>query len=368
MHSPERTGVLTFHRCINYGSYWQARCLVEALQARGHDAVLLDHQSRRVNFAEWRCALRPTLPTPVPREDRLLYRLKLQKFFRAFAALPLSRPFDLDHPETMEPFDHVVVGSDEVWNLRHPWYSHCGLFYGVGVRARRLTAYAASFGSYHCWEGLGEPWPSFLRRFEAISVRDENAWWHLRNSLGVEPEVVLDPCLLERPRPSGRRSGAPYVAVYGHNFSDHFARQARRWAGARGLPLVSIGYRNAWADRHWLTAGPLEFARFMAGAEAVVTNFFHGCVFALRNEKRFVCEVTPYRSIKVENLMATVGGEQHLISPATPPEQFETRLDQPLDPAMLQRIEALRQSSGAYLDRIAGAAPKAPARREMAAA
>ena len=23
-------GVLTFHRCINYGSYWQARCLVRA--------------------------------------------------------------------------------------------------------------------------------------------------------------------------------------------------------------------------------------------------------------------------------------------------------------------------------------------------
>ena len=37
-----RVGVLTFHRCINYGSYWQARCLVEAIAARGHDAVLLD--------------------------------------------------------------------------------------------------------------------------------------------------------------------------------------------------------------------------------------------------------------------------------------------------------------------------------------
>ena len=30
-----RVGVLTFHRCINYGSYWQARCLVEAIAARG---------------------------------------------------------------------------------------------------------------------------------------------------------------------------------------------------------------------------------------------------------------------------------------------------------------------------------------------
>jgi hypothetical protein len=29
-----RVGVLTFHRCINYGSYWQARCLVEGLRKR----------------------------------------------------------------------------------------------------------------------------------------------------------------------------------------------------------------------------------------------------------------------------------------------------------------------------------------------
>ena len=30
-----KIGVLTFHRCINYGSYWQARSLVEGLRSRG---------------------------------------------------------------------------------------------------------------------------------------------------------------------------------------------------------------------------------------------------------------------------------------------------------------------------------------------
>ena len=62
--APGKIGVLTFHRCINYGSYWQARCLVEGLRAAGHDAILLDHVSERVNRAEWRCALSPHLPAP----------------------------------------------------------------------------------------------------------------------------------------------------------------------------------------------------------------------------------------------------------------------------------------------------------------
>src|SRR3546814_1913962 len=69
MSRPRKIGVLTFHRCINYGSYWQARCLVEGLRQRGHDAVLLDHDSPLVNRAEWRCALRPLLPTPTPKTD-----------------------------------------------------------------------------------------------------------------------------------------------------------------------------------------------------------------------------------------------------------------------------------------------------------
>ena len=88
MDGPVKIGVLTFHRCINYGSYWQARCLVEGLRAGGHDAVILDHASRRVDLAEWRCALRPTFPAT--RMDRPEYRRKVHRFHQAFAALPLS--------------------------------------------------------------------------------------------------------------------------------------------------------------------------------------------------------------------------------------------------------------------------------------
>ncbi len=68
-----KTGILTFHRCINYGSYWQARSLVEEHQSRGMNATILDHHSKRVNLAEWRCAYQPLLPTPTPAADIPLY-------------------------------------------------------------------------------------------------------------------------------------------------------------------------------------------------------------------------------------------------------------------------------------------------------
>lgn len=352
--SPRRkVGVLTFHRCINYGSYWQARCLVEGLRARGHEAVILDHESQRVKAAEWECGFQPVLPTPVPKPDFLLYGLKMLKFFRAFETLPLSHRFPLERPDAMQGCDTVVVGSDEVWNLSHPWYGGCPLFWGRGVRAQRLVSYAASFGNYDASGGLDPFWAGQLRSFASISVRDENSRQIIRGALGTEPELVLDPCLQfpVRPRSGYRAPRRPYVAVYGHNFSPFFQDQVRRWAETRGCPLISIGYRNDWADRQWISAGPHEFAHFIRRAAAVATNFFHGCVFALRNARPFVCETSPYRSLKVRNLMSALNGEQHLVAEETPDDRYDAVLGGPVEPAVLRRIEELRVKSDAYLDR-----------------
>jgi Polysaccharide pyruvyl transferase len=352
MNSPRKIGVLTLHRCINYGSYWQARCLAEGLRARGHAAIILDHHSWRMNLAEWTCGLRPVLPTAVPTQDYLLYGVKMLKFFRTLAALPRSARFALEHPADMERFDMVVIGSDEVWNLRHPWYGGCALFFGTGVRARRLASYAASFGNYAASQGLDQTWVSRLREFTSISVRDDNSRRLITSALGREPALVLDPCLQFLPRPEGRwrGPGRPFVAVYGHNFSAAFSREVRRWARSRRYPLVSIGYRNAWADTQWITADPHDFAQGIARAEAVATNFFHGCVFALRHAKPLVCESSPYRSVKVPDLMATVGGERHLVSVDTPAATYDARLGEPVDPGILQKIDGLRRRSEAYLD------------------
>ncbi len=356
MPEPARTvgpavGVLTFHRCINYGSYWQARSLVERIRGLGVEAVLLDHRTPSDQIAEYRVALRPTLPTPVPPEDREAYACKARKFDRLFQDLPLSAPFDLDDLSQMPPVETVVVGSDEVWNLRHPWFSGRPAFFGVGLRSRRVVAYAASFGNYSCWEGIGSPWTDFLGQFDALSVRDENSWWMLKNSLEKEVETVLDPCLLNPLPAEGEWNGprAPFALVYGHNFTPDFATQVRRWSDAQRLPLVSIGYRNDWADHQWITADPHDFAHAVVRAEAVATNFFHGCVFALRHAKPFACEQTPYRSIKVRGLMELLGAEHHLVDADTPAESFDHLLCQPVLPAILNRIGVLRRSSNAYL-------------------
>ncbi len=82
MPGRKKVGVLTFHRCINYGAYWQARSLVDGLRAMGHDAVILDHRSWRVAMREWTWGLWPVSPDFIPPLDYLRYARRLRDEFR----------------------------------------------------------------------------------------------------------------------------------------------------------------------------------------------------------------------------------------------------------------------------------------------
>lgn len=350
--SGPRLGILTFHKCINYGSYWQARCLAEGLSARGAEVELLDHHCPWVLKSELRCALQPTLPERTPAHHRPAYKAKIRAFEDAFAGLPLSSAFSLHEPSSAPAYDAVVVGSDEVWNLAHPWYSHKPLFYGEGLNADRLVSYAASFGNYDSARGLDSFWADRLARFSAVSVRDYNSRDLLEGALGQEPPLVLDPCLqfADRIPKEAGEGGEPYALIYGHGFPDWLGPMARGWARERGLTLRSIGYGCAFADEEWIDAGPLDFARAMAGAEAVITNFFHGCVFALAMNKPFVASVTPYRLNKVRDLTAKLGAERHLLREAPASGEFAALLAEPPTDVVHRRIAELRASSTAYLD------------------
>lgn len=257
----------------------------------------------------------------------------------------------------MENFELVIVGSDEVWNLCHPWYGGQGIFFGRGLPAESVVSYAASFGNYSAWWGIGDEWKLELEKnFDAISVRDENSRAIVYWALGRDPDVVLDPCLLypavheERER----RFDSGYAVVYGHGFSNRFAEEFRRWTRSRGKKLVSIGYRNDWADEQFIAADPHEFASLIAGADAVATNYFHGCVFSLINRKPFVCETTEYRLNKVNDLMTLLGGERHILKGEWPSRAFDALLEAPPDAGIHARIAELRKSSEAYLERAIG--------------
>src|SRR5438270_2067421 len=352
----KKIGVLTFDKCINYGSYWQARCLVEWLHARGHDAELLDHDCECVRRAEAKCALQPKLPEHTPAHELPRYRAKVRRFIDAIARLPRSRRFSLHEPESAPAYDTIVVGSDEVWNFRHPWYGSHPIFFGDGLRTERLVSYAASFGNHSAWDGIAPEWAEKLQRFSAVSVRDQNSWHLIHGGTGREAELVLDPCLAfpEAAKSHPADFESDFALVYGHGFPPWLGERVRGWADRAGIRLVSIGYSNEWADEQRIGRGPAEFAALMAGARAVITNFFHGCVFALLHGKPWASVPSDYRSIKIPDLTAMVGEQDRLVQQHTSEDDLADLLATPAPPEVVDRIGHLRARSEDYLDAALG--------------
>jgi polysaccharide pyruvyl transferase len=350
--SGKKLGILTFHKCINYGSYWQARCLAEGLRARGHDVEILDHDCRCIRRAEVRCAFQPKLPDRTPRQELKHYAEKTRRFAGAIAELPLSKTFSLHEPESAERYDAIVVGSDEVWNFRHPWYGSKPIFFGDGLKAERLVSYAASFGNHSAWDGIDSDWAHKLGRFSSISVRDENSWHLVHNGTAREAAMVLDPCLQfsETIPAEPAQHGQPYALVYGHNFPAWLKAKATRWARLRGLRLVSVGYSNDFAHEQRISADPHDFASLMAGAQSVITNFFHGCVFAMLNGKPWASAPSDYRSIKIPDLAAQLGAGHRLIDEGTSDGRFAELLGTSIQRAVAANIAEARARSNAFLD------------------
>ena len=92
MANRKKVGVLPFHDCINYGAYWQARCLADGLRSQGHDAVILDHRSWRVDMRELTWGLWPVSPDFIPPLDYLRYARKEWAVCRAISRLRVRAP------------------------------------------------------------------------------------------------------------------------------------------------------------------------------------------------------------------------------------------------------------------------------------
>jgi len=121
----------------------------------------------------------------------------------------------------------------------------------------------------------------------------------------------------------------------------------RAWANQTGTRLLSIGYSNDWADEQRINAGPAEFAEAMSGARAVITNFFHGCVFAVLHGKPWATVPSDYRSIKIPDLAAVIGAEHRLVDESTSDAELADLL---ATAEALEHLEQHRGRSEAYLD------------------
>ena len=300
-----KIGILTHHYVSNYGAFLQAYALTEAVaKAFPNDTVeIIDYinvkqfvintggwfrfYKNRESFICWREKIRVPITFA---QARKRYLIRSRKCYTIGQVNKMA-------------YDIIVVGSDEVWNYRDK-RSMARIKYGHGLRCKNIIAYAPSVGNS---EG---DIPQFvqegIKKFFALSARDEKTCSMLRSITGKEPPRVVDPTFLSAFPKSNKRIKKPYILFYYcDRLPDTVKTQILDYARSHGLSVYGAGECDKRYSDITVNLTPFEWVDMFRNAEFVFTGTFHGAVFSILNHRQFKVYLTNKSRIeKVRSLLA----------------------------------------------------------------
>jgi len=341
-----KVAVLTLSLYANYGGNLQAYALLTALKDLGHDAWFLSRERHRV----------PAWMAPFVLAKRVFQKVVLRRKVNLRTGIfdqkqrsvvgQYSRQFISQYiqPQTREyltsaqlasdfarlGFDAVVVGSDQVWRQKFVKTNltdyFCGFLPASDTNTRRVS-YAASFGTSD-WEYSPEETQhcaGLIKRFHAVSVREDSGVSLCRDHFGVTAEHVIDPTMLLEPARYLALIPAPEksfngILVYVLDIDAEKQQVIDNVAAKLGLPVFQVNGNaaNKSAPAHERIAPPVEdWLRGFRDAQFVITDSFHGTVFSILFNKPFIAYGNPTRGMaRFASLLQMFGLQQQLVTGA----------------------------------------------------
>ena len=332
-----RIAILTQPLCNNYGGILQNFALQTILRRLGHEVVTLNTPVPEIRYSKIRLLLscvKRLLRKCIYKDPSIVYINPQRQHNKSIAnSLEHKRFIDtyissmmVEMPITSEfcrlhQFNAYVVGSDQVWRPRYN--QHLQNFYldfTANIDVKRI-AYAASFGvdSWELESQETERIKMLAQRFDAISVREASGVDLCDKYLGVSAKWVLDPTMLLEAEDYLRLSKAvvkdkdhsqPYIGVYVLDINRPFVEKMEQLSAQIGLPIKYLGRMttNAYPSiEEWLEG--------ISNAEYVVTDSFHGTVFSIIFNKRFLSVGNTARgNARFESLLSMFDLKSRLVS------------------------------------------------------
>ena len=355
-----KTGIITFHAAINYGSVLQAFALQEYLTARGHDVSVIDFRSK---------AQRQLYPSAISFSSRYNAKRTLSRIMRPFSGWKEIRMTATKHSafssflerylhQTPEKFfaeedlrrydwssyGMLVSGSDQIWNLSAIDASPA--YFLDFVSGMKKIAYAPSAGPHPVSSGRAGLGLSQARKFisdySAVSVREKaTADFY---SLGDAP-VLPDPTVLHeadfyrsaecplsgislperyvlyyapgrRSKAAEMQADAASAGMLGKKAAAVLPQQAR-------IPVLSVGDGASCLYPEFsvpVPCGPDGFLYLVDKASCTVGTSYHLMVFSMLFGKDFWCPDAASDSRKVQLLSAAGLSADNTFFPFSDPE------------------------------------------------
>lgn len=331
-----RIGIITFHRAINYGALLQAYALQKVLKNKGFRCDIIDYrnyiienQYKEKTFAD--CHSLKDI-------GKFILNSKFDsnsiRKFRQFLSthVSLSDPYYSigELQKIASGYDKLICGSDQVWNYTLTNFDKA-YFLDFADNKLQKYSYAASFGFNNIPADYLEEYRTLLLKFNNISIRERRGAEILKTQIGINAEVVLDPTMLLSKQDwenitEDYKNKKEYILLYVFWITPIIKNFVKKLANLTGCSIVFISNSlikkiNATYER---SVGPTEFLGLFKNARYIVTNSFHGMVFAINFNKDFFLEMMPeslglnsrlYNVLDVFNLRARqiISGENNFI-------------------------------------------------------
>lgn len=315
MEKQTKIGITTlYYNSLNFGGVLQSYALCEALRQQGYDAEQILVQRVNTNvprkpawyeyFNVAKVFRRIKRVISAKREEKINATLhsvvaRRRNAFESFYELvPHSEIYlQTELEKCLEKYDVFITGSDQVWScgeLDSPY------FLGFVPSEKKKIAYAASLGKTSVDKRLQEVFESELNKFDAISVREQDAVNLLKPYVDKEIAWCLDPTLLLSKKDweqiaSARKIDEPYMLCYFLGDDKAHRKIANTYAKKYGLKIVTFPHYPAnyhRADKNFgnfsLTdASPQDFLALIKNANIIFTDSFHASVFSWHFQKEF---------------------------------------------------------------------------------
>ncbi len=365
-----KIGILTQPIHWNYGGVLQCWALQQVLRTMGHEPVKLERRSRdfRKFVLKQPFAIANTAFLKLLGRRRNISLSELTKeVFKELGRLPLNRLGitvsrnlcdGVSLREAAMDMDAFIVGSDQVWREEYsPAIEDFFLGFLDESDCRRRIAYAASFGKSTgaiSAKRLGRC-RELLSRFDAISVRENEGSEILSRDFGMDNvPVVLDPTLLltaENYRTIvGKKKSLPHVTTYILDNTAEKNRIVGEIATNLSLPVDRLCVRYE-KDASGRSPRIEEWLHSIASADFVVTDSFHGTVFAIIFSKPFLAIGNVYRGLdRFRTLLEPLGLSSRLIAGYSQYKDVKNRLYKTIDYSQVHvALDKQRQASISFL-------------------
>ena len=227
--------------------------------------------------------------------------------------------------------DSFIVGSDQMWRpstsdiVGHTFYldfvdSH-----------KKKIAFSTSFGqnSFNCEQSKKDIVIDLIRRFDAISVRENNGVDICRNEFGVEAEQSFDPiflCPAEKYLEAAKdvKAEVPngYLVAYILDPTPEKEEAVRIIAEKKNKKVITIlGMKeHHWAKDRWHVGTVLpqvsveEFIYYISKSDYVFTDSHHGTCLSIILKKDYAVFVNENRGgARFETVASALGLNDRLI-------------------------------------------------------